>query len=206
MKNFADSLNQKRRRLATAQSTVPAAAGVQSAHSRAFQVDTPQPLAAYPAAGAAPIVILSYRVPAKMSGALRELAIVHNGAAGTFGDGSGNVVWRVLINGVPQKGLEAIYAQIGSILQPAQMFLLLKENDLLQITAQVPAGKIAPAAGTYPFARIGGYLDFGGLGSRVPAAGRAPARPVAAGTTQTSSTSSTSGGTVNRWSNITWPS
>ncbi|PSH05134.1 MAG: hypothetical protein CXZ00_02975 [Acidobacteria bacterium] len=159
----------KMSRLSTIRSTIPLDAGVQTTHSRAIQVDSVQPLPAYPAAGAAPVVILHYQVPASMSGALTLLCIAHLGAAGTFSDGSGVVVWRVLINGVPQKGLENIYVQIGSPNQLASMFLLLKENDLVQITAQIPAGKVAPAGN--PFARIAGYLDYGGLGSRAPISG-----------------------------------
>jgi len=190
--NFAQALEIKRNQLARMQSSIPAVAGGQTAHSRGIQADTPQPLAAYPNPGAAPVVILNYTAPPRMSGALTGLAIVHLGAPGSFADGSGNVVWRVLVNGAPVKGLEAIYAQIGSISQLAPMYLLLREGDHVQVTVQVPAGKVAPAGN--PFARIAGHLDFGGLGSFAPrATPRAPGSP-AAGATGTSTGWSTSTG------------
>jgi hypothetical protein len=156
----------KRATLDNLSSTIPLSAGTQTTHSRTIQTDTPQPLPAYGAAGAAAVTILSYQVPASMSGALTSLCLVHIGAAGSFTDGSGVVVWRVLKNGVPQKGLENIYVQIGSQTQLASMLLLLRENDLITITAQIPNGKVAPVGN--PFARILGYLDYGGLGSQAP--------------------------------------
>jgi hypothetical protein len=166
MSTQAQILAQKRQALGQIQSTIPLSAGTQSTHSRTVQVDTPQPLPAYPAPAALPMTIVQYQVPAGMSGAISSLAIVHLGAAGSFTDGSGVLLWRLLKNGVPQKGLENLYVQIGSQTQLAQMFMLLQENDLIQITVQVPAGKVAPVG--FPFARMLGYLDFGGLGAKPP--------------------------------------
>jgi hypothetical protein len=169
MPTFTQAIAQRRAQLAAMKSSISLAAGQQTTHSRSIQQDSAQPLQNYPVAGAAPIVICTYRVPPKMSGAITGLAIVHLGAAGSFQDGSGNVVWRMLVNGVPQKGLEAIYAQLGALTQVAPMFLLLRPGDLVQVTAQVPALKVSPVG--QPFARLAGYLDFGGLGSQPPQGG-----------------------------------
>jgi hypothetical protein len=171
----------KRASLDNMQSTIPITAGTQTTHSRTFQVDTPQPLPAYPAAGAAAKTILSYQVPASMSGSMTSICIVHIGASGSFTDGSGVVVWRVLLNGAPVKGLENIYVQIGSQTQLATMYLLLHENDLLTITAQIPTGQTAPVGN--PFSRIAGYLDYGGLGSQAPAKSAAAAQAATTTTT-----------------------
>jgi hypothetical protein len=186
----------KRATLNNLQSTIPLSAGTQTTHSRTIQTDTPQPLPAYPAAGAAAVTILSYQVPASMSGALTSLCIVHIGAAGSFTDGSGVVVWRVLKNGIPQKGLENIYVQIGSQTQLASMFLLLRENDLITVTAQIPATKVAPVGN--PFARILGYLDYGGLGVQAPSQSTSPSAatpPAVAGSRQGGPMSISGGGT-----------
>ena len=184
-------LAQKRANLAKAQSSIRPDYGVLTAHARTFQNDTAQPLPAYPAPGAGPIVIASYKVPSGMTGKITGMAIVHLGAAGSFQDGSGDLLWHVLINGGPVKGLENFYVQIGSTSLPAdagndttrewrvRTGIILTQNNLVQVLVEVPAGMAAPIG--KPFARLIGFLDYGGAGLQAPA-GKAPVPTIVAAT------------------------
>ncbi|MCU1284485.1 MAG: hypothetical protein JWO13_835 [Acidobacteriales bacterium] len=106
---------------------------------------TPAPFPAYPAPGAAAITVISYTVPRGMNAVIAFLAIVHVG--GGFVDGTGNVIWRVLVNGAGVKGLEALQSQVGAYNNPNVVQLVLQENDVIVVTAEVPAA-MAPMVGT----------------------------------------------------------
>jgi hypothetical protein len=101
-------------------------------------------------------------MPPGVNGALQGMIIVHNGAAGTFLDNSGNLLWHLLRNGYPVPGWENLYAQVGSInpMWQQKVELLLQQNDLLEVLVEVPAG-LAPV-GT-PFATLAGFVSYGGL-------------------------------------------
>jgi hypothetical protein len=173
----------KQRNLIRMTSTVRRDFGFANAHNRAFQVDTPQPLPAYPDAGAGPIEIARLQVPSGMGGKVAGLAIAHIGAAGSFMDGSGNLVWHIFVNGAPVKGLENIYAQIGQLAQPADVSILLQQNDLVQVLVEVPAAKVKPVGN--PIARLVGFFDFGGTGNQLPRGASAVSQaqvPAGAGT------------------------
>jgi hypothetical protein len=124
------------------------------ASSRPFIV-TPNPFPAYPAPGANPVVVISYQVPIGMFAVIAYIAIVHVG--GGFVDGSGNVVWRVLVNGAGVKGLEALTSQLASYNNPNVVQIVLMENDLIQVTAEVPVGQPAMPGGTSTAARFHGF-------------------------------------------------
>lgn len=118
---------------------------------------TPNPFVAYPAPGAAAADVISYLVPAGMFFVVSLLAIIHEG--GGFVDGTGNIIWRVKINGAGVKGLSNLSSQVGSWAQPVPMHFSAKENDLIEITVEVPAAAVQPPpAGTTTAARIHGYL------------------------------------------------
>jgi hypothetical protein len=125
----------------------------QPADSHPYQVNT-QPAANYPAPAAAPTVILAYQSPPGMLSVINLLVII---AIGGFVDFSGQVVWRCLVNGAGVDGLENITAQIGSLQTPVPIQLLLQENDLFQITVEVPAGQLPMPAGATSAARIQGW-------------------------------------------------
>lgn len=110
------------------------------ANSRPFIV-TPNPFPAYPAPGTGPITVISYQVPPGMFAVIAYLAIVHIG--GGFVDGTGSVIWRVLVNGAGVKGLEALSSQLGAYNNPNIVQIVLMENDIIQVTAEVPAGEAA---------------------------------------------------------------
>lgn len=164
--NHRQRVEWKRRLLQNVQSTVQPQANIQTASAKSFTVDSASGIA-YPAEGAAPIVLLSYQVRMGMSGAIQALVIEHMGAEGSFVDNSGNVIWHVLKNGAPVPGLENVKAQTGSIQTPAETYLLLQQNDLIQVLVECPG---APPAGN-PFARLIGYLAYGGLQTYTPQQG-----------------------------------
>jgi hypothetical protein len=158
--------------------TAPSKPMGMTSFSRQWQADTPQPLPAYPAPGAGTIVLASFKLPAAMAGALSSLAIAHIGAANSFVDGSGTVVWHVFLNGAPVKGLENIYVQIGSPYLPVDTVIELVQNALLEVLVEIPAGQVAPVGN--PFARLIGYMNFSGNGNQPASA--APKPPAAAPT------------------------
>jgi hypothetical protein len=98
-----------------------------------------QPYVVYPAPGAAPEVVLSKTIPPGVIYIMTGLAIIHYG--GNPPDGTGNVVWSVQQNYAGIKGLGQITAQVGSQVQPRQVSLEAIENDILQVTVQVPTGQ-----------------------------------------------------------------
>lgn len=89
--------------------------------------------------GAAATTVVSFTVPRGQQAKVSALAIVYVG--GGFVDGSGNLVWRVLINGAAHKGLGNLQAQIGSMQQPNPIQILLTELDIVTVTVEIPAGK-----------------------------------------------------------------
>ncbi|HKW76184.1 MAG TPA: hypothetical protein VJN64_11720 [Terriglobales bacterium] len=116
---------------------------------------TTQVAVPYPAAGAAAATLLSYTVPRGQGARVQYLAIEHIGGGQI--DMSGNVIWRVLINGYPHKGMGAMQAQVGSFTFPNKVVIELTEADTLSITAEVPAAAPAPPVGMSSAARIHGW-------------------------------------------------
>jgi hypothetical protein len=109
--------------------------------------------APYPAAGSGQEVILQKVVEQGKLCVVRKQAIFHQGVNPP--DGSGNVVWRVLINGAAVKGMNYMLSQYGAQLLPQDCFFTAVENDVMQVTVEVPAGKTAPPGSTA--ARWDGY-------------------------------------------------
>lgn len=99
------------------------------------------PYIAYPAPGAAASVLLTYTVPPGQNTVITLLAVFNVGAA--FVNGSGNVIWRVLINNAGVKGLENMQSQFGADSLPISVAIPMVENDTIQITVEVPAGQPA---------------------------------------------------------------
>jgi len=110
--------------------------------------------APYPAAGAGPIVILQKTVDQGKLCVIRKQSIFHQGVNPP--DGSGNVIWQVLVNGAAAKGMNQMLSQYGAQLLPQDCFIVAIENDVIQVTVQVPAGKVQPLGTTA--ARWDGYV------------------------------------------------
>jgi hypothetical protein len=125
-----------------------------AADARPFIVD-PAPFPNYPLNGQPAIVIISYTVPAGMRAVVKWLSIVNIG--GGFIDGSGQVVWRVLVNGAAVKGLHNLQSQVGTYAQPNEVLIALEENDTIEVTVEVPAGQPDMPAGSTAAARMHGW-------------------------------------------------
>lgn len=189
-----DIINAKLKALNSMQSTFQQDVLNQGSQGRPFQVNTAAPYPNYPAAGAAAVVLVTYQVPAGCLAVLTGLAIVNIGnGAPAYVDGDGNVVWRLLKNGAGVQGFEALSAQVGSLALPQNMGLVLVENDILQVTVQVPAGKITP--GSVTAALLQGFINVGGQGARPGGSlGGAPSTTSTSSSTSSSSSSTSSGG------------
>jgi hypothetical protein len=140
---------------------------IQGPQSRSFLLDSGV-FGGFPAPGAARQVILTYRVPPVTLAVISQLAIIANGPDGFFTDGSGAIIWRMFNNGAAVKGMQEITAQIGTIEQPVPWWMVLRPNDVLTITVEVPAGQQALAAGSVTAARLYGYLDSGVSSNNIP--------------------------------------
>ncbi|MBZ5523568.1 MAG: hypothetical protein LAP21_15145 [Acidobacteriia bacterium] len=127
------------------------------------------PYVAYPAPNAAAVTLLSYTVPAGLNGVVVFLGIFNVGAA--FVNGSGNVIWRVLINGAGVKGLNNLQSQFGTDALPLPVVIPLVENDTIIVTVEVPNGQPAlPFPANSTGARIHGNAANTSVHSLVAAA------------------------------------
>jgi hypothetical protein len=113
------------------------------------------PFVGYPAPGAGPVTVITYTVPVGLLAVISKLAIVHFGGAPP--DGTGNVIWRVLINGAGVEGMNNLSSQVGTYAQPNDTVFVVIENDIVQVTVEVPAGQPAMPAGTSTAARFHGW-------------------------------------------------
>ncbi len=111
------------------------------------------PYSNYPAPGAAAIVILSETVPAGFNEVFNLIAVF--ASQGGVVNGSGNVIWRVLIDGASVQGMDNLQSQLGSDAQPIPTYIHLIELSTIQITVEVPAGQ--PALPGTTGARLHGY-------------------------------------------------
>ncbi len=148
-------LQQKMAALVDAPSTaLPLLAAHQPSDAPGFRVNS-QPFGNYPAPGANPVTILSYTVPQGLVAFIAWMAIVAIG--GGFVDGTGNVVWRVWVNGQPQDGFDTLTAQVGSFVYPNPVQFALNEGDTFSITVEVPAGQPAMPPGANTGALVQGW-------------------------------------------------
>ncbi|HEX3584405.1 MAG TPA: hypothetical protein VH024_00305 [Candidatus Angelobacter sp.] len=129
-------------------------ASADSEAGRPFNV-TPAPFPNFPAPGAAATTIISYQVPKGFRAKVTRMAISSWG--GQVYDGTGNVVWRVLVNGAAEKGMENMMSQFGTDSNPIPVTISLNENDIISVTVEVPAGQIAIAGNQTTSARLIGY-------------------------------------------------
>jgi hypothetical protein len=118
------------------------------------QTSLPWPL--YPVPGASKIIVLSFTVPPSKLCIINRLSIIHNG--GNQVDGTGNVIWRVLVNGGGYQGLSNLTAQVGTFANPLPVVLLGMENDTIAVTVEVPAGQPAIGGGATTAASFDGFL------------------------------------------------
>jgi len=92
--------------------------------------------------------IFSFQVPRGFNGVMKEIGNVFIGAG--FTDGSGQLIWRILQNGVAVRGKENIQNSLGSVAIPSRIggggFIRILENDIIAMTvlnaAIAPAGQL----------------------------------------------------------------
>jgi uncharacterized membrane protein YgcG len=105
------------------------------------------PYVAFPAAGAGPLTLVSFTVPAGLNALLQYLSIFAAGGS-NYVDGAANVIWRVLIDDAGVKGMEALQGQFGSSSLPLPVAIPLIENSTFKVTVEVPNGQVAPTGTT----------------------------------------------------------
>ncbi|MFL6311645.1 MAG: hypothetical protein ACJ71W_06025 [Terriglobales bacterium] len=147
-------MQQKSAALKRAQTTREILGAGDSEQGRPFNV-TPAPFPNFPAPGAGPATIISYQVAKGFRAKITRMAI--NSWGGQIYDGTGNVVWRVLVNGAAEKGLENLMSQFGTDSNPIPVQIALNENDIISITVEVPNGQVAIAGNQTTSARLIGY-------------------------------------------------
>ena len=74
-------------------------------------VQTSAPYPVFPAPGAVPTTLLTYTVPGGFNAVINFMAIFQLG--GGLINGSGNAIWRVLLNDVGWKGMNNMLSQFG---------------------------------------------------------------------------------------------
>jgi hypothetical protein len=105
-----------------------------------------QPFVPYPAPGASAVTVISYTVPRSKMAFIRYLSISHFG--GNDPSGSGQVIWRVLVNGGGLRGLNQLTATFGTFAAPKSLTapIIATENDTISVTVEVPS-TFAPMSG-----------------------------------------------------------
>lgn len=113
--------------------------------------------AALPAPGAGDATILSFQVPLGRNGIINKIA--NNFVGGGWTEGSGAVLWRILVDGAPPPGAnsyDAIAASLGSPAQPVAIagFRIFENQVVSVVVNNVSVVLAAQVVG----ARLVGYL------------------------------------------------
>lgn len=101
---------------------------------------------------ATPTQIVSFTMPAGFTGVVKWLANIYLG--GGFQDGSGNLIWQVLIDGNPVEDYEAVTAQLGTLPVPTETFIPVMENQTVSVWITVV---VVPGGGASTGARLKGW-------------------------------------------------
>ena len=111
---------------------------------------------ALPAIGAT-ATIISFQVPVGRNGIIRKIA--NNFVGGGWVEGSGNVIWRILVDGVPPAGASSYDTILGSLGNPASPTEIsgfrIREN---QVVTLVAVNVAVVVAGQLVGGRLMGYL------------------------------------------------
>jgi hypothetical protein len=113
----------------------------------------PTTYVAIPAIGAV-ATIIDFRVPNGYQGVINQMG--NNFVGGGFVDGSGSIVWQLLIDGVPYPNFENIIASLGNPANPSLIGAVqLRERQRVQLVVKnvsiVVAGQLIGA-------RLSGYF------------------------------------------------
>jgi len=113
---------------------------------------------ATPALGAGNQVVLAYTVPFGFDGVLRRLS--HNYTGGNLTDGSGGIVWQLLIDGRAVAGYDHMIVQFGSTANPRPIDgIRIYQNQLVQYMVNVVGGGgFIPAGGSFISCSFSGWI------------------------------------------------
>lgn len=100
---------------------------------------------------AAQAVIVEFRVPEGHNGVINQMG--NNFVGGGFVDGSGTVVWRLLVDGVPYPNFGTIIASLGNPAAPSfvgsvriyekQLVQLVATNVAIVVAGQLVGGRLS---------------------------------------------------------------
>ncbi|HBY64725.1 MAG TPA: hypothetical protein DEH78_33305 [Solibacterales bacterium] len=92
-----------------------------------------------PAPGTSNFVVTSFRVPIGWTAAIRSIANQYIGSG--FVEGSGDLIWRVSVDGAYQPGFENITTSLGAADQPRRLegVILAGSNQLVEYSVSVDA-------------------------------------------------------------------
>lgn len=96
--------------------------------------------------------IVAFFMPAGFTGVVKWLSNIYLG--GGFTDGSGNLIWQVLIDGQPVEDYQAITAQLGTLPVPTETFIPVMENQTVSVTITTV---VVPGGGASSGARLKGW-------------------------------------------------
>lgn len=116
-----------------------------------------------PAINAADLTILSFTVPIGRNGVINKVA--NNFVGGGWTEGTGDIIWRILVDGAPPPAANsyaAIPASLGSPANPTEISgFRIFENQVISVVVfnngSGPNGGVTPA-GQLVGARLCGYL------------------------------------------------
>lgn len=113
---------------------------------------TPAASVALPAIGAT-ATIVQFTVPTGRSGAIKWIG---NQFIGVWQEGSGSLVWQLLVNGAAVRNFENIVMSLGAVNNPSEISpVRLRENDLIQLTI---TNVNLPVAGQLVLGRLAGWF------------------------------------------------
>jgi len=112
-----------------------------------------------PPLGTTDFAVLSFLVPTGWNAAIKAVANLYTSAG--FVEGSGDLIWRIDVDGVFLPGFNNITTTLGSADQPRRIegAILAKSNELVRYTVSVDAGASVPVgAGNNIICAIDGWF------------------------------------------------
>lgn len=100
-------------------------------------------------------IVLSFVVPVGFSGVIKRLSGNYTGPG--FVQGSGNLIWRIIVNGVPVKNYSNILIEFGSIVTPRTTDgIIISSGQVVQYVVNRPTTVVA-SPGTFVICTAAGY-------------------------------------------------
>lgn len=101
-------------------------------------------------------IIVQFTVPNGMEGVINRLGNGYTGPG--FVDGSGDLAWRIFVDGIPVQGYDNILVRLGEINAPTSITgVRVFSGQLVQFTVNNVTGALG-GPGTQCTGRLGGYF------------------------------------------------